>query len=303
VSDAIRLEARRPVGDAARRVRDAIEAATTADGTPPLSEQAERAVDSPRDDEHLLALDGEHLVGYATLSSARGDAPVMVEAVVHPDHRGRGVGTALVDRALAAPGARVWAHGRLPAADRVAEKVGLEVVRELLQMRRPLGGPDAAPLPELTVPDGITVRTYRESDDAEILRVNNAAFSWHPEQGGWTQAEIDERRAESWFDPAGLFVATSTDDPDTVLGFHWTKVHPPTGDDPELGEVYVVGIDPAAQGRGLGRTLTLAGLRYLADRGLAGVLLYVESDNTAAVHTYDRLGFATFHVDAAFARV
>jgi mycothiol synthase len=142
-----------------------------------------------------------------------------------------------------------------------AKSLDLVSVRELLQLRRPL---DAPQLPEIVVPEGITMRTYRgPEDDSEILRVNNAAFSWHPEQGGWTQAEIDERTAEGWFDPAGLFMAFADTDPDTLLGFHWTKVHAPEGDDPELGEVYVVGIDPAAQGRGLGRVLTLAGLHYL----------------------------------------
>ncbi|KQU06872.1 mycothiol synthase [Rhodococcus sp. Leaf7] len=296
----ISIDSRRPTPEEAQLVRDAIARATVVDGTPPLSEQAERAVESPRDDEHLLALDDGRLVGYATLAPEHGDTPAMAEVVVHPDARGRGIGTQLVERALPSPTARVWAHGRLPSADRVAEKLGLTVVRELLQMRRPLGSD--IPLPELPVREGITLRTYRDGDDAEILRVNNAAFAWHPEQGGWTGADIDERRAEDWFDPEGLFVATSADDPDTILGFHWTKVHPPTGDDPELGEVYVVGIDPNAQGKGLGALLTLAGLRYLADRELPAVLLYVESDNTAAVHTYSKLGFTTFHVDAAFAR-
>jgi mycothiol synthase len=155
----------------------------------------------------------------------------------------------------------------------------------------------------LAVPAGLTLRTCAgPSDDAELLRVNNAAFAWHPEQGGWSQADIDVRRESSWFDPKGLFIAVDTDRPDRILGFHWTKVHDAaeTGDAP-VGEVYVVGIDPAAQGRGLGRLLTLAGLHYLRDRGLAEVLLYTEADNTAAVHTYTRLGFGTAHVDAAYA--
>ncbi|MGB3772225.1 MAG: mycothiol synthase [Rhodococcus sp. (in: high G+C Gram-positive bacteria)] len=298
------MERRRPSEAEVSMVRGALARATDADGTAPLSEQAERAVDAAGDDVHVLALIGERIVGYATLSPGHGDAPTMAEGTVDPAHRGNGIGTRLVDSALGEPGTRIWAHGRLPAANRVAEKLGLTVVRELLQMRRPLqaGAESFQPLPELTVPDGISLRTYRPADDAEILRVNNAAFSWHPEQGGWTQSEIDDRRAEDWFDPEGLFIATPDDDPDTVLGFHWTKVHPPSGDDPELGEVYVVGIDPAAQGRGLGRLLTLAGLHYLAHRGLPTASLYVESDNPAAVHTYDKLGFANFHVDAAFAR-
>ena len=85
-----------------------------------------------------------------------------------------------------------------------------------------------------------------------------------------------------------------------LLGFHWTKVH-----SEDLGEVYVVGVDPAAQGRGVGATLTLAGLHHLAERlsesEQATVMLYVEADNSAAVKTYQRLGFDVFSVDAAYA--
>jgi mycothiol synthase len=152
----------------------------------------------------------------------------------------------------------------------------------------------------------VLIRTYEgTADDAELLRVNNAAFDYHPEQGGWTEAELAERRAEPWFDPAGLFLAfgaPGSDDAGRLLGFHWTKVHL---DRPGLGEVYVVGVDPSAQGRGLGQVLTAVGIRWLAhrlaDADEPAVLLYVESDNVAAVRTYERLGFSTYSVDTAYA--
>lgn len=87
-----------------------------------------------------------------------------------------------------------------------------------------------------------------------------------------------------------------------MLGFHWTKVQ-----DGDLGEVYVVGVDPAEHGRGLGRLLTLVGIGHLADRleGAAApeVMLYVEADNAAALRTYRALGFTTDSVDTAFAPV
>ena len=292
------LADRRPTDGERAAIHDAIERAITVDGTAPLSEQGVRALDGRGEDRHVVAMENDVPVGYAVVTAATESAPQIAEVVVHPDRRGHGVGTRLVDHVLDVPGARVWAHGHLPAAQRVAERLDLVIARELLQMRRP----SSEALPESTSPDGVVVRTYRPGDDAEILRVNNAAFSWHPEQGGWTQADIDERKAESWFDPAGLFVATPADDDTRLLGFHWTKVHAPAGSDPALGEVYVVGIDPAEQGRGLGRVLTLAGVRHLVDAGLPEVLLYVEADNAAAVHTYDRLGFTRFHTDTAFAR-
>ncbi|PTR28826.1 mycothiol synthase [Rhodococcus sp. OK519] len=286
-------------------VRAMIAQATTVDGTAPISEQAVHALTTDGPARHLVCTVDGRVVGYAQLEPGHADHPAMAEVVVDPSERGAGVGGRLVSGVLEAggPGTRVWAHGNLPAAVAVARRLGLSGARELLQLRRSLTTPE---LPDVVVPDGVTLRTYRgPEDDAELLRVNAAAFAWHPEQGTWTQREIDERRSEAWFDPEGLFLAYPSEgsggDPHRLLGFHWTKVHAPENGTPALGEVYVVGIDPDAQGRGLGRVLTLAGLRYLRDRGLDTVLLYVEGDNTAALRTYERLGFERFHVDVAYA--
>jgi mycothiol synthase len=266
------------------RITDIITSATALDGVAPVGDQVLRELG--RDDtRHLLALDGDTAVGYLNLT------PEMAEAVVHPDARRRGIGTELISAGLAegGPQTRVWAHGNLAPARSLASALGLHPVRELLQMRRPLSD-----LPEIK--GNHEIRTYAgPEDDAELLRVNNAAFSWHPEQGGWTEADIDERRAESWFDPAGLFLAFEGP---SLLGFHWTKVH-----SQDLGEVYVVGVDPAAQGRGLGAEVTLLGLHHLAARlgPEAEVTLYVEGNNTAAVKTYRRLGFVVYSADVAYA--
>ncbi|GAB0101870.1 mycothiol synthase [Nocardia sp. JMUB6875] len=288
----------RPSPETAAAVRAVLDRATAADGVAPVSEQAVLSLGNDSPARHLVDIRDGVVAGYANLVPAHGEHPAMAEVAVDPEARGQGIGAGLVAAALAegGPGARVWAHGDLPPARAVAARLGLSVSRELWQMRLELANTQ---LPELVIPEGLELRTYAgPSDDAELLRVNNAAFSWHPEQGGWTERDIDARRAESWFDPKGLFIAVDPARPDDMLGFHWTKVH--SDENPPIGEVYVVGIDPAAQGRGLGRLLTLAGLHYLKDRGLGAVLLYTEGDNTAAVHTYTRLGFTRFHIDMAY---
>ncbi|CAJ1496358.1 mycothiol synthase [[Mycobacterium] burgundiense] len=275
------------------QIRDLIEAGGSADGVAPVGDQVLRELGADRT-RHLLALEADRVVGYLNLAPATDDGGAMAEAVVHPQARRRGIGSTLVRRGLAEAGAgvRIWAHGNLEPARATARALGLSPVRELLQMRRPLRD-----LPPVRPAAGVRMATYSgPEDDAELLRVNNAAFDWHPEQGGWTAADIAERRGEAWFDPAGLFLAFD-EQSGVLLGFHWTKVH-----GPDLGEVYVVGVDPAAQGRGLGGLLTLTGLHHLAERlgAESTVLLYVEADNTAAVKTYQRLDFEVFSVDTAY---
>lgn len=261
------------------------------DGVAPVGEQVLRALAAEGSDHLLVDHGAGALAGYLNLAKD-GTA----ELAVHPAARRRGVGTALVAAALDRGGenVRLWAHGTLPAAQALAAKLHLRAVRELVQMRRPL-----TDIPEASVPQGISIRTHSGShDNAELLRVNNAAFAWHPEQGGWTDRDIASRIAQSWFDPHGLFLAFD-DNTGALCGFHWTKVH-----DDRLGEVYVLGIDPGAQGRGLGRMLTLRGLQHLADRlegGESAVMLYVESDNAAAIRTYESLGFSAVAKDTAFA--
>lgn len=228
------------------------------------------------------------------------------ELLVHPDFRGRGVGTALATAVLDAGGS-IWAHANLPAARALAERLGLIVTRELLQLRRSPIGSWPVELPET-----VSVRTFVVGRDEEaFLGVNARAFSWHPEQGRLSSADLLAEEGEDWFDPDGFFLAVDAED--RVLGFHQTKVHaedptpsldrPVAPADPAgpIGEVYVVGVDPRSPVRGLGAPLTAAGLSYLAQRGLPTVMLYVESDNEPALKLYRRFGFEDYQSDVVYA--
>jgi len=216
-----------------------------------------------------------------------------LDIAVAPDARGRGAGAALAEAALAeAPGElTAWSHADHPAAAALARRFGFTATRALWVMAR-----DAGPV---EVPDieGVTIRGYRESDADEVVRVNAAAFAHHPEQGSMDATSLAERMGEPWFDPEGLLVADTGPPARGLLAFHWTKQH-----SPELGEVYVVAVDPAAQGRGLGRAVTAAGLAHLASRGVRRIILYVESDNEPAIATYSHLGFAHTSTHVQYAR-
>jgi mycothiol synthase len=274
----------------------------------PVSEETELRLQhgGPDGGRDLLASgpDGA-LLGYARLE--RGETDADAELVVAPAARRRGVGSALAARLEELAGGSplsVWAHGDLPGSAELAGARGYARVRVLLQMRRDLSGVDPDPRPAL--PPDVRVLPFRPGrDEAAWLAVNSAAFAHHPEQGRWTPEDLALREAEAWFDPAGFLLAWrgDPDDGGELLGSHWTKVHPPgdVGDD-AVGEIYVLGIAPRAQGMKLGRALTDLGLAHLRGRGLAEVLLYVEEDNTAAVTLYQRTGFRRFSIDVSWRR-
>ncbi len=286
-----------------------LRAATAADGVRPVSEEAELRLQhgGPEGGRDLLVQAGDAVVGYARFEGGDPAGDAEGELVVHPDARRRGTGRALLTRLeelAAGRPLRVWAHGDLPGSAELAAARGYQRARELLQMRRDLAGVDPDPHPALA--DGVHVAAFRPGrDEAAWLAVNARAFASHPEQGAWTPEELALREAEPWFDPAGFFLAWrgDPDDGGTLLGFHWTKVHPP-GDagDEAIGEVYVLGIDPGAQGTGLGRALTDLGLAHLRGRGLREVLLYVEADNVPAVSLYEKRGFTRHAVDVSWRR-
>jgi mycothiol synthase len=195
----------------------------------------------------------------------------------------------------------VWAHGDLPAARAFAAARGYGVVRRLLLLARPLDGTPTAPgSPEL--PPGYAVRTFRPGHDDEAwVTLNARAFASHPEQGRLTVDDLRRRQAEPWFDPAGFFVLT---DPDgRLVGYHWTKIEPGQSPDGADGEVYALGIDPDAQGRGLAGPLTAVGLTHLTEEGCTRAVLYVDGDNAAALRTYERAGFTHAAVDVQYARI
>ncbi|HYS33665.1 MAG TPA: mycothiol synthase, partial [Streptosporangiaceae bacterium] len=295
----------RLAGEDVAAVLRLVRLATEEDGVAPLSEHVmlHLRYGGDRQARNVMLTEGGEIAGYAHLDPTDPVAGPSGELVIHPAHRRRKLGLALVEALAAEAGQRqlrLWAHGDLPGASRLAAAAGFERVRALWQMRRSL----QSQLDRPRLADGITIRTFVVGqDEDEWTALNRRAFASHPEQGAWTRADLDLREQEPWFDPAGFFLAERAG---KMVGFHWTKVHGQNGQENHhahqaIGEVYVVGVDPGERGSGLGRALTLVGLRYLRSRGLFQVMLYVDESNTAAIRLYESLGFTHWDTDVMFA--
>jgi mycothiol synthase len=324
--------------DQVAEVTALVDDATDIDGVRPLSEHVMLHLRYGGDEaaRNLLVRQPSsgRLAAYAHLDVTDPVDGPSTELVVAPDLRRHGYGRALIAHALADTDGRLrlWAHGDLPEASLMAAQLGFHRTRVLLQMQRSLSGA----LPRLSPPEGVTIRTFNpRSDDEPWLALNALAFAHHPEQGSWTLEDLHQRMHESWFDPAGFFLAERED---RLVGFHWTKVHGGRHDHPHehdhehdpaaehghphehhaghgdghggvhgdghghepIGEVYVLGVDPAEHGHGLGRVLTVVGLRHLRASGLPDVMLYVDESNTSAIRLYESLGFSRWNTDVLF---
>ncbi len=331
----VEWQVRRHLGDAeVAAVSALVDRVTAADSIAPLSEHVLLHLRHGGDSDvrHVLAHAEGRLVGYAHLDVTDQVAGSSAEVAVDPAFRRQGVGQGLVRRVLAeSPDGRLrlWSHGEESGAAPLAASLGFRLSRTLLQMRRPLD----ETLPEPVWPDGVRLRSFLPGlDDDEWVALNARAFVDLPDQGGWTVDDLRLRMREPWFDPEGFLVAVEDGGSgvgERMIGFHWTKVHGADhhhdhghadehhepghehvdGDhdhhedhhahDP-MGEVYVVGVDPDQQGRGLGRALTLVGLQHLRARGLADAMLYVDARNTSAVALYESLGFTLWDTDVEF---
>lgn len=290
------------------------EDALAVDGHPPFSDQTLVDIrDTGRARVILARAERGALAGVAVLIETPDPLTdqmlTSAEVVVAPARRKQGLGTRLLREALGATRYwpfRIWAHGDHPSAAGLAHTLDFDRIRELWRMARPAGAATATGYAR-SLPPRLSIRTFVPGQDERAwLEVNRLAFSTHPEQGSWSETDLVSRESEPWFDPNGFFLAV--DENDTIIGYLWTKVHPvlpASAGHPAVasaGEIYVLAVHPDFQGMHLGAALTEVGLEHLRGLGLAEIILYVESDNEAAVGLYRSQGFEVSSVDVVYER-
>lgn len=269
-------------------IDELIEAIGFAERHPAIGEHKYLALHRPRSGVAGVAVwDDDQLVGFAPVARD-GAGRHVTELVVLPNHRRPPVYHLLLERATELARSergfalRVWVFhpGVVPSAI----KLGFAEERQLLRLTLDLPIAEAPDYPE-----EIRVAPFRPGvDEGEWIRLNQLAFARHPENGTWGKAELAERMEQDWFAPERLIMAWRRE---RLVGFNWLKTFE------GQGEIYVIAVDPALQGGGLGRALILDGIQRLTAQGCAQACLYVDADNQRALRLYRSLGFYLDYVD------
>jgi mycothiol synthase len=237
------------------------------------------------EDDAVVVVEDGRIVGYA---AAMRDGHV--DAYVHPEARGRGIGSQLVDwteaRAAARlePGGSVLLGQAIPSvnvgARSLLESRGYEPVRTYWRMVAPLEGPPPAPV----WPEGVRVRTFDPERDARaVYMLIQDAFAdnerYTPETfEEWQAGQIDREA----FEP-GLWVVAEADG--SVVG---AVVCPDYEDE---GWIRQLAVARDWRRRGLGTALLRRALAEFHRRGRREVGLVVDSWNrTGAKEMYERAG-------------
>lgn len=281
-------------------LEELIKSATLVDGHEPIGEHKFLRLKHGDDlGVAVLAYESDELAGYAH-TLAYGDSQARrasCELVVEPNHRRRGIGSALLKQVIDhanvqhATSLDLWAYNDSEASRYLARSFSLSPQRKLLHMHRHSGEP-----PVLPAPHSASIRPIRTGEEETLLALNNRIFEDHPENGSWTMEDLKARQTQTWFDAADVLML---EEAGALAGFCWLKIEE-RGEEGRVGEIYVIGTAPEFRGAGLGRYLLSAGLQHLSQRAVDIVAVYVDQSNDAAVSLYESFEFHHHHVDVMY---
>ncbi len=154
--------------------------------------------------------------------------------------------------------------------------------------RRDLFPPDLEQLPEIQIPEGYAVRSYRPGDEIHWARIIDASF------GGNRSAEDvkEEIVNKPQFTPEGLFFATCQGEP-VGTACAWRGKPEET----EVGQLHMVGVEPEHQGHRLGKLVSICVLHFLKKHSFSMAMLDTDDERLPAVKTYLNLGFRPVYRD------
>ena len=267
-----------------------------------LRDEWEDVADLERD-AWVVEIDGR-IAGHAFLTTR--PTRLSADGYVHPDLRGRGVGSELLR--LTEERARELGEGldgpvKLQNATLVGDacvpalyaRLGYEPARHFFRMVIDL---DDEP-PEHAEPDGATIEPYEHPGDARALHETIQEAFAHEWNHRYEPFEDFERRrlAGRHFDPSLWFVARAGDEVVGAILNDWKRNGP-------WGWIGSVGVREAWRRRGIGEALLRASFREFHRRGERKIALGVDVQNpTGATRLYERVGMHTFWEAVVYEKV
>jgi mycothiol synthase len=232
------------------------------------------------------------IAGYVNVTPELDIGRVVLSCLIHPEHRGRGVATKLIGRAISRArelkAKRV--HINVPeesvSTRKLFTKIGFRFIRYFLELRLDLSEVHVKNMNRIAP----RCRHLRRGEEDKLVHIQNQSFAdtwgFNPN----TLEEIVYRTGLANYSPEDVILAF---DGDNVIGYCWTKIY--VGEarltKDGQGRIYMLGVDPDHRGKGVGKEVLLAGLLYLKSKGLGIVELTVDSKNEAACALYRSAGF------------
>lgn len=254
----------------------------------------------PARDTWLAVAPDNTLAGYATLTT-RAVGEITADGYVHPQHEGRGIGTALLHATEARAREVVAAlppdqHRTLinnivatsPRACALLERYGYHQTRVFWRMRIDMGEQPPAP----AWPAGIICRTCGDDDDIRrVYTVTEAAFADHWGHTPATYAEFRRWHIRDKYDPALWFLAQGSSEAPGWTGDDLAGVALCYAREDGTGWVNTLAVAREWRGRGLGTALLRAAFGAFWQRGITRVGLGVDATSlTGAQRLYERAG-------------
>jgi mycothiol synthase len=239
-----------------------------------------------------LVTSGEEACAYTWVLGRNSHRDLDSWGVVHPEHRGRGLGSFLLDvverraaehQLLVEPPGQSTLLLHTLAVDTAARSLlegrGFELTRHFWRMDIEL---ETAPAPPESV-DGISIRAFRrDGDERPVYEAFEEAFAGH---FGYVPRSFEDWsavRLQEGFDPNLWFVATEGQE---VVGALAGRIME------GMGWVATLGVRKRWRGRGIGEALLRHSFAAFRRHGITKASLSVDARNeTGAVALYERAG-------------